>query len=114
MWEIRSLLPAVIVLVPYDIILFEIFPELHLDDFKGDYAGIPEPVPDPAPHKRTLSLPEQFCLAIEYDFCGPFHYHPMLAPVVVKLDREFLSGLYRETLDLVPFYILKDSIGSPW
>ena len=107
------LLPAVIILEPDDIVFFKILAQLHLDHFERDHTGIFEPVPDPAPDKRTLSLPEQFCFAVKFHFGRPAHDHPVLAPVVVELEGEFLPGLDRHTLDLVAVRILKHSVGSP-
>ena len=76
---------------PDNIILFQIFPELYFNDFKRDNPGIFQPVLHTAFHERALSLAQQPFFPIEFNLGSPAHHDPVLAPVVMELQRQVLS-----------------------
>ena len=107
-------LPAVLVVEPHDVVLFQVLTQLHFDDFEWDDTGVFQPVLHPGVHERALAFPEQAGLPVEFDLCRAPYYNPVLAPVMMELQGESLSRLDRDPLDLVIRGVFEHRVRSPW
>src|SRR5512139_2828618 len=104
---------AEVVLEPFDVVLPEVFPHLHLDHneiFPADALDAvqgPEGDVDVLPRRK----PQPFAPA-RHRRLAPDHL-PVLRPEPVPLEAQTLSGADDELFDLVPLRLEEDQVVAP-
>ncbi len=78
----------IVVLDAFDIVLAEIAPGLHLDQFKIDLAGILQAVPGAARHIDRFVFVQHLHLVADRHPRRAANDDPMLGPVMVQLQRQ--------------------------
>ncbi len=105
--------PLVIVFEADDVVLAEVLAALHFDDDQRNHAGVLQAVGHPHGNEgRLVDVVGGFLVAARY-LGGSGHYNPVLAPVMVHLQRKPLPGVDFDPFDLVIFVFLENGVGSP-
>ena len=105
--------PPEIIIKPYNIIFTDIVPDLHLDQLKRDKPGILQPVHGANRDERALPFTEEEFFAVNSHLRRPGDDDPVLAAVVVHLEREPFLGRDRDALDRIKLAVFEPGIRPP-
>src|SRR3990167_1967632 len=104
---------AVDVVITHDVVFTQVLTALYLDHHQVDDAGVGQAVLVPGGNVGGLVHVEQdLAFAIGDHRCAADHY-PMLAAVMVHLQRQRAFGLDHDALDFEPRAFLQHRVGAP-
>ena len=84
--RIARLTAAIDIIEADDIVLAQIAPRLHLDQFERDLAGIGQPMDGAQGDVGRFILVNDALLAVDRHLGGAAYHHPMLGPVHMLLQ----------------------------
>src|SRR5689334_22797964 len=99
--EISRSRALIIVLDTDDIVLAEIAPGLHLDQFEHDLAGIFKPMGGADRDIDRFILVHVLDQLIDGHPRGTSHHNPVLGTMMMLLQRQPPARLHHDTLDLM-------------
>jgi hypothetical protein len=102
-----------IVLEAFDIVFPEVRSRLDLDDDHVLLPDIFDPVDGPQRDVEGLTRLHPDRLPVPRDQGVAPYEMPVFGPVLVPLQAEALPRAYEEPLDLAPFLLVQDEVGSP-
>lgn len=110
----EKLFPSVFVIEPYDVVLSQIVADLALDEMRGNFSGVFQPVRGSRRYEGGFSFLEDPDFFADGYLRRSRYDHPMFAPVVMHLCREPFAGEDRQAFGLESDSFVYDRVAAPW